>query len=1022
MDEFLAGLNAAQRSAVTSPASVLQVLAPPGSGKTKTLTARVAYLITHEQLQPWNIIVCTFTNKAAREMQERIRGLVGDNIGNKLILGTFHRVARRFLNEYGQTIGIEKNFGVADTDDSNAIIKRIIQRHSYTLDPKNARSRISGLKSKSITADGYAASIKKVEDHELANIYKEYEGALEASNLLDFDDLLLRCTELLRRHPECVANIQAVLIDEFQDTNHVQYNLMSLFAQRMRRITIVGDPDQSIYGWRSADIKNLTKMRTDYKETIVINLENNYRSSACILSSSLAVIEQDESRPSKPLLPTHCVGERPVLRHLISAAIESRWIVEELQRSKILTAGLLSFNDYAILLRSSALSLSIERALGQAGIPYRMIGGRRFFDRSEIKIVLDYLRVINQPEHSDALARIINVPARKIGDPTVKSLLEEAESEKTSLWSLLLSSAQGGKRPKTKISNQAQKGIDELVHLILSSRRKYINLGEEQCSLLELIDYVLKKLSFEAYLKTKHSENWKDRWANVEELVCQATQMADTSEEDESLPAVDGIEQRPPSAADTLARFLGNVALSTSLEESPDGEQPNQVTISTIHAAKGLEWPVVFIPAVYEGSIPHSRNEDMDEERRLLYVGMTRAQGLLYLSCPVRQVGQEETTLSRFISPRNIQKFFDLRGPTFSFSVVQDLSGILRRPCPTPRDVDGALDLLERTEDDKYPANRNEIEGDDDKWGSGYDYKASVSAKPFKRRKIESMAAVTDIGVPVTVNVTNTYSISSTTMTSGFMSASDLHTHHQTLQQSENSRMLATASQMEGVRATQRVQLKSKITSTKVSTASSTRAKPVKKRPSGQGSITAFFSKPAPTMKEKGPEKAPDEPPLPLPLAAPLFRPQVPLKDISNAPTNRDRGSDVYSSKSFPDRKPRNAPMLGKPKRVEHSPNLGAKRYVLLSSSPVKADDHCYTTSKGDLSDEEADILSPSKPSAPAPAIGSGGFQPASTFHATTVSQIQSRSIPRGSVLGLGRNTQGWVVKNQHTPRPKKLG
>jgi len=290
MEALLEGLNEAQRSAVTSPANVVQVLAPPGSGKTKTLTARVAYHINHERLQPWNIVVCTFTIKAAREMKERIKGFVGDKLEAKLILGTFHSVARRFLYRYGQEIGIDKNFGIADTSDSTAILKRIITRHQYTVEPGHARSRISKLKAKGITADDNKRTAKNANDYEFGMVYSSYQEHLAASNLLDYDDLLMRCVDLLKKSPSCVSTIQAVLIDEYQDTNNIQYELMSLLAQQTRRITIVGDPDQSIYSFRSAEIKNLFRMRTDYPESIVINLENNYRSSGCILNSAMAVI------------------------------------------------------------------------------------------------------------------------------------------------------------------------------------------------------------------------------------------------------------------------------------------------------------------------------------------------------------------------------------------------------------------------------------------------------------------------------------------------------------------------------------------------------------------------------------------------------------------------------------------------------------------------------------------------------------------------------------------------------------
>ncbi|KAF2201504.1 UvrD-helicase-domain-containing protein, partial [Delitschia confertaspora ATCC 74209] len=921
MDSFLEGLNTAQRTAVTSPASVLQVLAPPGSGKTKTLTARVAYLISHERMLPWNIIVCTFTIKAAREMRERIQNYLGNEVEGKLILGTFHSVARRFLIRYGHYIGLPKNFGIADSKDSLSILTRIIKRSDATIEPRVARSRISGLKAKSTTAAEFAATMKKAEEHEFARIYSAYEEILRSSNTLDYDDLLLRCGELLRRNPECVSTIQAVLIDEYQDTNHVQYELMTLMAQRMKRITIVGDPDQSIYSFRSAEIQNLHRMRDEYPESIVINLENNYRSSGCILTSAIAVIEQDESRPNKPLLATHCVGERPVLRHLANAHVEARWIVEEIRRSKTLTAGLLDFNDYAILLRSSHLSLSLERALGNAGVPYRMIGGHRFFDRAEIKIVLNYLRAINQPHFNDAIISVINTPTRGIGEETVRKLLEEAETRRKSLWSLVLSLAQGNANPKATISKVAAKGIVQFVNLILTSRQKLLNVETGDSCLLDLIGHVLKKLEFEAYLKKYYPDNWKERWANVEELVAQATGMADTTDDD-VLPAVEGLEQRQYTTEDLLSRFLVNVALSME-DEREDGQAPNQVTICTIHAAKGLEWPVVFIPAVYNGSIPHSRADDTDEERRLLYVGMTRAQGLLYLSCPVKSSSQEESTLSKFISDKKIQRLFDARGPAFSFSVVQDLARILRRPCPMPSAIEKAYDLLEYNEDDKYPSGRGEVDSDDEKWANSGYTNPFPQARNFKRRKIENAVAVTDANVQVTMSNASNYSISSTTLQStGFTTAS----HIKTLQEAENARMLGgVGDKRKSTVPSQREEIMYTTVSTTM--AASSRRKGTKKLPAGQGTLTSFFSRSGPTDSSRSSPRVLEETPTiqtpvpmdpPLPLSASthtIFQKKRPLNDISNVAVPPSPRTTAYQPPSLPSRKLRNAPMMSKPRR-----------------------------------------------------------------------------------------------------------
>jgi DNA helicase-2/ATP-dependent DNA helicase PcrA len=370
---ILANLNERQRDAVSSTAQTLAILAGPGSGKTHTLTSRTAWLLGHEGLQPWNIIVATFTVKAAREMKERIGKLIGNGLEKKLILGTFHSIARRYLARYGHLIGIPKDFGIADTQDSNAIVKRICKSHRLTIEPNSARSRISHLKAKG-GVEALRGTKKSQEIQEIQICFAEYEASLKKSNLLDYDDLLLRCVELLRKFPGCVSNVEAVLIDEFQDTNIVQFDLMRLFASQRKRVTIVGDPDQSIYGFRAAETKNFNRMMRQYPDTIQIPLEENYRSSGCILLAAMEVIQQDENRIKKSLTATHEVGTRPVLRLVPSAKTEGIWIVLEIKRCLTLMGNLLNYDDVAILLRSSALSRHIETALGQSGIPYRMIG------------------------------------------------------------------------------------------------------------------------------------------------------------------------------------------------------------------------------------------------------------------------------------------------------------------------------------------------------------------------------------------------------------------------------------------------------------------------------------------------------------------------------------------------------------------------------------------------------------------------------------------------------------------------
>ncbi|KAI4189723.1 MAG: hypothetical protein L6R41_001275 [Letrouitia leprolyta] len=723
MDPILTGLNNGQLAAVTSPTDVLQILAPPGSGKTKTLTSRVAYLINHHKYQPWNILCLTFTIKSAREMKQRLARLIGNGMEAKLILGTFHSICRRYLATYGHLIGIAKDFGIVDSSDTLSILKRIIKRMGYNVDPKAAQFRISGSKSKGISFTEFSVEVakqKKVDQQEFAQVFEAYQDQLELANLLDYDDLLLRCCDLLRQHPTCVSNVEAVLIDEFQDTNVVQFDLMRLFAAHRKRITTVGDPDQSIYGWRSAEIKNLGRMQSQYPETLVIHLKDNYRSSAAILLTAQEVIEQDVSRPAKSLSPTHCPGTSPVLRRLPSSDAEASWIVSEIKRAMGMTGGMLKHPDFAILLRSAALSRQIESAMGKAGVPYRMVGGQRFFDRVEIKILLDYLRVISQPTNNDAITRILNIPARSVGTTTVKALLEEAETQTLTLWSFIRKAVQGNIKTSTRINKPAEQGLGAFINIILSAQRK---LKDQLMPLSpqSLLQHIISKLNFQDYLKRSYEIDYEGRWANVEELLAQAAEYpipqfsedADTAEAGEiSLPAVEGIAQyKGDTGQEMLSMFLANVALATELqkdEETEEGQSSSQVTISTIHAAKGLEWPVVFIPAAYEGSIPHSRAEDTDEERRLLYVAMTRAQALLYISCPVKNSQREQATLSQFLNPTSVSHYLAKAGAKFDSDVVSDIARILGRHCPPENEVQEKSLLLPSREDNMWPLDGQE--------------------------------------------------------------------------------------------------------------------------------------------------------------------------------------------------------------------------------------------------------------------------------------------------------------------------
>ncbi|KAK5130770.1 hypothetical protein LTR08_001660 [Meristemomyces frigidus] len=958
--DILASLNSAQSDAVTSQALVLQVLAPPGSGKTKTLTARVAHLIARHQLKPWNIIVCTFTVKAASEMKDRIQGFVGAEVAKQLKLGTFHSISLRYLKQYGQHIGLDKDFGIADTSDSKAIVKRIVKKNDLTIDATQARNRISTQKAKGIDCEQFMKGAKKGDQQEFGQVYRDYEATLKASNLLDYDDLLLRCGFLLRSHPQCVSNVEALLIDEFQDTNNIQYDLMTLFAQRQNRITIVGDPDQSIYGFRSAEIKNLTRMKEQWPDTLTINLEENYRSSGAILHAAQNIIEQDESRPPKTLQATHSHGLRPILRKLPSATGEATWLVSEVQRIQKMTGGLLQPSDFAVLLRSATISRPIEHALGKAGVPYRMIGGMKFYDRIEVKLIVDYLRVISHPDNSEAVARIVNMPARRVGEATIKSLLEEARSQDLSLWRLILDTVQGRRRPTTKLNDPSMKGLSIFVDVILCGHTKLLSSQTEAVILVDLVNLVVKKLSFQSYLTKKYPEDHEARWTNVEELIAQAIDASDPERlqamlQENALPTIDGLEQRTASSLDDmLSLFLANIALTASTQEKAeqDGEKLQQLTISTIHAAKGLEWPVVFIPACYDGSIPHSRAEDHDEERRLLYVGMTRAQALLYLSCPIKNTKREETSLSTFLLQPGVSGFFEEHGPSIALSSVTGLATTLRRDCPSTAVINKDKRTLERDEDNYWSVNGEEPPEEIAKWDYG---KGGGKFEPTRPAAVFSSAAVT--------------------MQQGFSTASAAVQPGFTSVKAQYDELMEKA-------VLQKVDKRAQQSNT---TTVEEPPKGRKRQIEGQGSIESFFgkrSRPEPAVESKSKPTA-------------TVSSSRPLHEIRNPASHQRPKVAAPGLSSLLQHKPRNAPLYSKPTVNAHANRAPDNKYMFLSSSPPQPEPDENETSDTVPTSEAAHEDEPIVPKA----------RPASTFHTTSMQSV----APQRKTLGVRLSRDGWA-------------
>ncbi|KAH8666402.1 P-loop containing nucleoside triphosphate hydrolase protein [Xylariales sp. PMI_506] len=933
-------LNEAQCQAVSSKAATVAVLAGPGSGKTHTLSSRVVWLIDHANYAPSDVLVATFTVKAAREMKERIGKALGGGRERKIILGTFHSIARRYLATYGSRIGLDPKFGIADDSDSRGIVARICKRLDVQIDVPVARAWISKKKAGGTVA---AAKAKKtVESQAFETCYAEYQSQLDRSNLLDYDDLLVRCVELLRKHPSCVENIQAVLIDEYQDTNGIQFELMKLFAQQKRRITIVGDPDQSIYGWRSAEIKNLHRFLRDFPGTEEVSLEENYRSSSHILDISLKVIQQDKERYQKALLPVHNKGTRPVLRKLKSQVDEADWIISEIKRSKMMSGEMLTSDDIAILIRSASLSRHIESALGRAGLPYRMIGGFKFYERTEIKVLLDYLRIISQPDNNDALARIINVPKRGIGVETIKALLEEAERNSLSLWSLLTKHCRGDRIAKTKIRKQTELKISGEVLKLINNLRTRLRERTDggAANLVETIENLVQELQFEKLLEETYPLDHESRWANVQEFLGLANEFMKDQQaaEEDLLPSIPGLEQNHDS--DVLARFLANVSLASDKQTNSD-EQAGKpmITVSTIHAAKGLEWPVVFIPGAYKGSIPHMRSDDEAEERRLLYVAMTRAKALLYLSWPLYSSNGngDGLELSPFISslPSNS---FSQKGPSFERQTMLEVGRIIHRDLPPDDAIYKGLPLMSPIEDNLFP-----VDPSAPKYHEVSSVDNPTGAHRMKRHKMHHVGSSADTIAPNSVEGWNTpyattMQSASTFTLPGFTTASAQH--------------VASATE---------------------STAPP-RAPPIRtatnKRPAGQRSLLGYI------IKDHDQSKVEDsqlqQPPLPSSYSR-----------IYPLPRNQKQQAAQEISPELSNHKLGAAKLISKPVPKKHDVPVVAKQYACFSSSPTKPSPDAAQTEVNTVPEEPA--------------------RSATCFHATTVNVMP---IQRGfkRPAGLGRD------------------
>ena len=634
------GLNPRQHEAVVHGDGAILILAGPGSGKTRVITHRIAYLVRQQRVAPWRILAVTFTNKAAREMRERMGRLLGDDAAN-VHMGTFHAMCARFLRADGKAIGISADFVIYDDADQVAVMKRVLEEihvDPRRFSPRSVLSAISNAKSEMIAPEQFAATARNYFDEVVARAYVRYDQSLRAASALDFDDLLNEAVRLLQESPEALekyaGRYRHVLVDEFQDTSPAQYLLARLLASVHGNITVVGDPDQSIYSWRAADVRNVGYFERDFPGCKTYLLEQNYRSTPAILAAADAVIEKSADRKPRALWTERTAGELITTYDAYNDEEEAEVVATEV--SGLVNAGR-KHGDIAIMYRTNAMSRSLEEALVRHRVPYRLIGGVRFYQRREIKDLIAYVRLIHNRLDEASLFRVINVPGRGIGDRSIQRLQEHARSSGISTWDACDAVAHGPGVPG--VSGRSLSAIRTFVDMLDGLREQRAE------SLPKLLDAVVSATGYTRYLQDVERES-EERMENVLQLRAVMSQYEEVG-----------------SDQGDLATFLQDVSLVADVDEMKEGV--DAVTLITLHTAKGLEFPVVFIVGMEEGVLPHMRSFDdprqMEEERRLAYVGITRAMDLLYLTRAYRRFTfgtQISNPPSRFLSdiPREVTR------------------------------------------------------------------------------------------------------------------------------------------------------------------------------------------------------------------------------------------------------------------------------------------------------------------------------------------------------------------------------
>ncbi|WP_108026611.1 DNA helicase PcrA [Melghirimyces profundicolus] len=609
---LLEGLNPDQKKAVETTEGPLLIVAGAGSGKTRVLTNRVAWLLSEKRVHPWNILAITFTNKAAREMKERIHQLAGPE-AEEIWISTFHSMCVRILRRDIERIGFHRNFTILDSSDQLTVMKQILKE--MDLDPKQFPPRgllnkISNAKNQLLTPRDLKEQAQNYMDGIAARVYEAYQDKLRTNQSLDFDDLLLETVRLFQEIPEVLDYYQRkfryIHVDEYQDTNRVQYVLVRMLAERHRNLCVVGDSDQSIYRFRGADITNILHFERDYPDAEVIKLEQNYRSTQTILNAANEVIAHNTERKPKDLWTHNEEGERVQLfegeNEHEEAYFVADTIVKERKQGK-------DYNDFAVLYRTNAQSRVMEEVLMKSNIPYRMVGGLKFYERKEIKDLLAYLRLIVNPDDDLSLRRVINVPRRGIGAATVDKIAGFAGEQEISMYRALLEVEEIG------LSRRFIRPLTAFTGLV-----RDLNAMLEYLSASELTEEVLERSGYREELKKEDTVEAASRLENIDEFLS-VTREFEEKNEDKS-----------------LVSFLTELALISDVDtlEDGDGEGEDAVTLMTLHSAKGLEFPQVFLTGLEDGIFPHNRTlddpEELEEERRLAYVGITRAQKKLYLT------------------------------------------------------------------------------------------------------------------------------------------------------------------------------------------------------------------------------------------------------------------------------------------------------------------------------------------------------------------------------------------------------